>query len=101
MPRRDTLSPSPRSRSPRSRSSSPVFVRSPPPAELAQPTLELLPERANSAAAPTADAPLLHIAFAPDATRLALAATDGSVSLLRLPRIAFYLWLIQLGLIHL
>ena len=42
-------------------------------------------QTANSAAAPSLLAPLLRMAFAPDASRLALAAADGSVSLLRLP----------------
>jgi WD40 repeat protein len=42
-------------------------------------------QAANSAAAPPLNAPLLRMAFAPDAGRLALAASDGSVSLMRLP----------------
>ena len=47
-------------------------------------------QEANCAAAPPLGAPLLQIAYAPDSSRLALAAADGSVSLLRLPTRRYY-----------
>jgi WD40 repeat protein len=42
-------------------------------------------QTANNSACPAAGAPVMRLAYAPDASRMALAATDGSITMLRLP----------------